>query len=320
MDKEYRPKYECDMHCHTTRSDGNDTPKELIDNASRIKMKAIAIVDHDINPPAYIKDNNKDINIKSYAKKLGLALILGDEFSCDTFVDDVHIVGYELDWDSKVVKDEVSRAENSKVEAYRKLCEVLSSEGMAIDYEKEILEYEDINGNKKTRKPEEVQRKHIFELMAKKNYAESWSDAKLLVRDNPKLNVKREKISPLDAIDLIKECGGLAVLAHPYLIDKQVNSKVLGKVDRDTYIEKLIKKGLDGMEACYTYDKTTYKGNMAREEIEKEVKNKYKDKVKFFTGGSDYHAGGKVGVENPRYIGEAGISYKEFKDIFNYYL
>ena len=76
--------------------------------------------------------------------------------------------------------------------------------------------------------------------MAKKGYAKSWSEAKLKVRDNPALNVRREKISPLAAIELIKKCGGLVVLAHPYLIDEEVNSKELGSISRDEYIDKLI--------------------------------------------------------------------------------
>lgn len=317
ISESYEHRYECDLHCHTTRSDGNDTPRELLKIAASIGMRAIAIVDHDIDPPLHIEDRDgKRWNIKEYAKDLGLDLILGYEFSCDTYVDDVHIIGYELDWENPLVEEEVKRAEKSKMDAYRKLCEVLTEHDMPINYEKEILVYIDENGSVKTRTPEEVERKHIFELMAKKGYAKSWSQAKLLVRDNPELNVKREKISPIKAIELIKKCRGLAVLAHPYLIDEEVNSKELGDVSRDEYIEKLIEAGLDGMESCYTYSKTTYKGDKSNDEIKKEVEEKFRGKVKFFTGGSDYHNDVKKGVKNPRYIGEAGISYVEFRKIF----
>lgn len=319
--KGYKPLYECDLHCHTTRSDGNDTPKELIERASNLGMKAIAITDHDIDPPLYILDESgRKTDIKKFAKNLGLDLILGYEFSCDTYVDDVHIIGYELDWKSRLVKEEVERAEKSKLSAYKQLCEVLTEHGMPIDYEKEILVYSDEDGKVRTRTPEEVERKHIFEVMAKKGYAKSWSEAKLKIRDNPALNVRREKISPLAAIELIKKCGGLAVLAHPYLIDEEVNSKELGSVFRDEYIDKLIEAGLDGIESCYTYNKTTYKGSMSNDEIQKEVENKYGGKVKFFTGGSDFHNDVKKGVKNSRMIGEAGISYHKFKRIFHSYL
>ncbi|MGM0365893.1 MAG: PHP domain-containing protein [Actinomycetota bacterium] len=305
------------MHCHTTRSDGNDSPGQLIKNASGLGMKAIGMVDHDIGPALYVDSGARKVKIKEFSAGLGLELVLGDEFSCDSYVDDVHIIGYELDWSCPAVRDEIKRAEQSKTDAYRRLCELLSAEGMPIDYNEDILRYTDSNGNPSTRRPEEVQRKHIFEAMAKKGYAESWDEAKLMVRESPGLNIRREKASPLDVLDIIKSCGGVSVLAHPYLIDEKVESRVMGKVTRDRYIGRLIDAGLDGIESCYTYDKTTYKGSMARGRIQKEVEGAYRGRVRFFTGGSDYHNDAKKGAPNPRMIGEAGISYRQYKKIFS---
>jgi hypothetical protein len=311
------PEFECDMHCHTNRSDGNDSPLELIDNAAGYNMKAIAMVDHDINPPeTVITGKGIEFPVKDYAGLSGLYLVLGYEFSCDTFVDDVHIIGYELDWNSEVLMNEIRRAKASKAEAYKKLCEVLGLHNMPIDFNLEILHYMDKNGNFCERKPEEVERKHIFEVMALKKYAGTWQEAKLLVRDNPELNIRREKISPVEAIKMIKKLNGIAVLAHPYLIDENVNSDISGRISRDEYIEELIKNGLDGIESMYTYDKTSYKGSLTPEEIKKEVEGKYKNKVRIFTGGSDYHNDARKGAKNPRRIGEAGISFKNFKSIF----
>jgi 3',5'-nucleoside bisphosphate phosphatase len=310
------PDYECDLHCHTTRSDGNDTPGELLDLAVRAGLKAVAITDHDIDPLITVDKGSHSVDIKAYARTRGLRLVLGYEFSCDTDVDDVHILGYELDWDDPLIKKEVERARQSKADAYKELCRVLTGRNMPVDYEKEILAYKDCRGNIRSRDPYDVQRKHIFELMAGKGYAPSWDKAKLMVRDDPDLNVRREKISPLEAIDLIHECGGLAVLAHPYLIDGTVSSRITGEISRDGYIQKLLDRGLDGIESCYTYDKTTYKGKKTNEEIKKEIEDRYKDRVKFFTGGSDYHGDGKKGVKDPRYLGEAGISFEEFRHIF----
>jgi 3',5'-nucleoside bisphosphate phosphatase len=315
------PEFECDMHCHTNRSDGNDSPLELIKNAAGCRMKAIALVDHDINPPEKIvSGTGTEIPIRNYAGLSGLYLILGYEFSCDTSNDDVHIIGYELDWNNRILKNEIKRAKESKAEAYRKLCEVLSSHNMPIDFNLEILHYMDKNGNFCERKPEEVERKHIFEVMALKKYARTWSEAKLLVRANPELNIKREKISPEDAIKMIKELNGIAVLAHPYLIDENVNSKIFGRISREGYIRNLIKNGLDGIESMYTYDKTSYKGSLTPKEIKKEIEIMFKDEVKFFTGGSDYHNDAKKCGGNPRRIGEAGISFEKFKSIFKDYI
>jgi len=311
------PDHECDLHCHTVRSDGNDTPKELIDLAASAGLKAIAITDHDIDPPLDVEENNQIVDIKQYSRSRGLRLVLGYEFSCDTDVDDVHILGYELDWENILLKDEVERARQSKSDAYKELCEKLTKRGMPIYYEDEILTYIDNSGTARSRNPNDVQKKHIFELMAKKGYAPSWDKAKLLVRDDPGLNVKREKISPWEGISIIKKCGGLAVLAHPYLIDEIVFSGFTGEASREEYIGWLIGCGLDGIESCYTYNKTTYKGDKTNRQIKAEIEEKYRDRIKFFTGGSDYHNDGKKGVKDPRYLGEAGISLEEFNSIFN---
>ena len=82
-----------------------------------------------------------------------------------------------------------------------------------------------------------------------------------MVKDGSKINIRREKISPIKAIEIIKKCGGLAVLAHPHPIDEEVDSRIIGKISRDSYISNLIDAGLDGIESCYTCSRANYKGN-----------------------------------------------------------
>ncbi len=307
-------KYRCDMHCHTNRSDGKTSPQDVIDRAVALGMKVIAITDHDIVPPETISVDGVELDPRLYAKSKGLRLILGYEFSTDTYVNDVHILGFELDWSRPGVKQEMERAKLSKNDAYRKLCNVLTSKGMPLDYDQEILRYLDKNGEIRVREPDEVQKKFIFEKMAEKGFAKSWGAAKIMVQGDPDLNIPRERIDPFQAIKLIHDCGGLAVLAHPHLIDEEVESPKFGRKSRDEYIEGLIANGLDGIEARYTYNKTSYKGHLTVEEIEREVRERYGSRLRI-SGGSDYH-GSKPGAEDPREIGEAGISYDEFLQLF----
>jgi 3',5'-nucleoside bisphosphate phosphatase len=311
-------RYPCDMHCHTTRSDGHDMPAELLRKAAKLGMAALAITDHDITPPLEIEGKDP----VGFAEKLGLELILGYEFSCDTMVDDVHICGYLMQWDHPDVQAEVDAAAKSKSNAYRRLCGLLTEQGMPIDWETDILTHTDGSGRTAGRLPEEVQRKHIFEAMAVRGYTETWSDAKLLVRGNPELNCPRQKIGPLETINLIHRCGGIAVLAHPYLIDEKIAAPDRPGT-RHEYILRLIDSGLDGIEARYTYNKTSYKGNMIPEAIEEEVRKLYGDKVDFLSGGSDYHgdAGKFRDPRTPddriRRLGERGLTIDEFNGIFH---
>jgi fructose-bisphosphate aldolase class II len=124
--------------------------------------------------------------------------------------------------------------------------------------------------------------------------------------------VKREKPCPLKTIEALHAAGGIAILAHPYLIDETVT--VDGKnVSRDHYIRRLFEHGLDGIETAYTYDKTSYKGTMTPEAIRSEVLERYGKAAAILSGGSDYHADHKKGVANPRRIGDAGVDVDYFK-------
>jgi predicted metal-dependent phosphoesterase TrpH len=310
-------RYPCDLHCHTVRSDGNDTPQELIDNAARLGLVAVAITDHDVPPPRQLTlADGSTVGSVAYAAQRSVRLILGYEFSCDTHVDDVHICGYGLDWEHPDLLAEVAAAKRSKTDAYEELCRRLTDTGLPLDWEKDVLHYALPDGTTGHRAPDEVQRKHIFEAMAARGLAPTWSDAKLLVRDNPVLNVPRRKIDPREAIALIHRCGGIAILAHPYLIDETVRVPEQPERSRAEYIDTLIAVGLDGVEASYSYDKTTYKGQLTPEEVEQQVRRDYASRVRFVSGGSDYHADHKKGAKRVRCLGERGLTVPEFEAIF----
>ncbi|MDO4569560.1 MAG: PHP domain-containing protein [Planctomycetia bacterium] len=295
---ELKTNYPFDMHCHTLRSDGADSPEELILHAAELGMEGVAITDHDIYPPEEIGGMPSEL----FAKKHGMRLFLGYEFSCDTNIEDVHICGYALDWRKAELLDEVEAAKKSKVDAYRKLCEILTQDGFPLDWSADVL------GG---RPEESAQKKFIFEALAKKGYASSWADAKKMVQKNPRWSVKRRKIDPFDAIRLIHACGGTAVLAHPYLIPESLDVPGRPK-SRHEFILRMFDAGLDGIEARYTYDKTSYKGSLTPKEIESEVRERYAHVAKFFSGGSDYHADHRKGAAKVRRLGECGLKIDEF--------
>lgn len=334
----YKPKYPVDMHSHSTRSDGADTPQELIDHAAGLGMKILAITDHDIRPPReiLIKETGEYMDAVEYARSKGLRLLRGIEVSCETTAEDCHIVCLGCDWDDPYF-DTLERAVvESKTGSYRELVRRLDADGMKMTWE-EVLE----NGGNPVRE-DQVQKKMIFELIARKGYQKDWSAAKLMVKNTPVYQIMREKPDPVEVIRQVHRCGGIAIMAHPYLVNEPVHLPLgaagedmgsaagereeaagiegaagTGEIvmDRAAYIDRLIEAGLDGIEACYSYAKTSYGGTLTPEQIEQEVRARYTDRVAIISGGSDYHADFKKGVkpEKARIIGECGITLEYFE-------
>ena len=298
--------YACDFHTHTTRSDGADTPREVIKRAAGSGVKILALTDHDIVPKDRDSDEEgREISLTDFAASLGVKLLLGTEVSCDTEVEDVHIVCLGCDWKDEWFTSLEKEVAVSRAEGYKKLIRCLNEDGMQITWD-EVL----YNGGNPIDE-QHVLKKMIFELMAQKGYTKSWGEAKLLVKNTERYQIRRRKPDPVKVIREVHRTGGITILAHPFLISDFV-VKGQEEMDRRTYIDRLVKAGLDGIEACYTYDKTSYDGALTKEEIEKYIRENYEAEVKIMSGGSDYHGDQKKGVPNPRCIGECGITEEYF--------
>lgn len=297
--------YACDLHGHTNRSDGNDTPLEFIHHGVERGVKIAAITDHDVVPPKNVCVDGREQEIVGYAKSLGLKLIKGTEISCETNIEDTHLVCFNCDWENSFFQELDHFTIQSKIESYQMMIQKLGEKGMSLSWE-EIL-----YNHGKPLKEDNIQKKLIFNMMAEKGYTKDWSEAKLLVKNDRELSVKRKKPDAVSVIQEIKRQGGIVILAHPYLISEQVQYQ--GKsMSRKDFIEILIEAGLDGIEARYTYDKTSYDGKLSKDEIYQEVIQRYKGRLPIISGGSDYHADGKKGTVNPRDMGECGITEEEF--------
>lgn len=297
--------YECDLHGHTNRSDGNDSPAEFIRHAAQRGVKIAAITDHDVIPPAVVDTAQGEKDILVYAREQGVQLIKGIEISCETYIDDVHLVCFHCDWEDPYFSDLDTFTVKSKVDSYRKLIQALSEKGMPMSWQ-EVL-----NNNGNSIPDHLVQKKMIFELMVRKGYFENWQDAKLFVKNSREIVIKREKPDSVSVIQAVHKMGGIVILAHPYLISEPVTYQ--GKeLTRKEFIQVLTEAGLDGIEASYTYDKTSYSGTMTAAEIKAEVEQLYTGQGLIISGGSDYHADGKKGVKNPREIGDCGITMEDF--------
>jgi predicted metal-dependent phosphoesterase TrpH len=296
------------LHSHTYLSDGADSVNELIDNAVESGLKVLALTDHDVLPPAEIHlPGGGSHSIVAWARSKGLCFLRGVEFSCETGLEDVHIIGLGCNWNDAELRGISREIAQYKADAYRETIRRLNDRGYKFTME-ELLEF---GGSKVDILA--LQKKRIFDLMAAKGFTSDWAEAKLLIRGDDYLNVEREKPSAERIIRAVHNAGGITILAHPYLIDPVVCIDGQ-KVERWDYIESLISIGLDGIEIRYTYSKTTCQDKRPSAEIWAEVKKKAAGRL-ILSGGSDYHGDGKKNVKNPRALGECGLTMEEFLSV-----
>ena len=292
--------FPCDLHTHTVRSDGNDTPVELVANAKARGVRVLVLCDHDVVPPQTVEVDGRSVDFRDYALKQGVVVLPGIEFSCQTEIEDCHIVTLGCDFDDPDILQICDEVEKSKSESYVELLRRLGERGMPITLE-EVLDGAPL---------EELQKKRIFDRMARKGYAPDWKTAKLMVRDDPYLSVKRRKPDALRVIQLARRLGGITILAHPFLIDPEIPFE--GEtVTRAQFIDRLIDAGLCGIESCYPYAKTSTKDPRPSEELWALVRQDYTGRL-FISGGSDYHDDAKKGTANPRELGECGLTMEAF--------
>jgi 3',5'-nucleoside bisphosphate phosphatase len=222
-------KYQVDLHTHSTASDGLLSPVELVHEASRGGLRFLGLTDHDtiagIQPAM------------DTAAALEVEVIPGIELSSDADGAEVHILGYYIDPTSQHLHERLEYLVATRNRRNEAMVRRLNDAGLAIDYER-VLE---IAGGGTVGRP------HIARALVESGYVSSTGEAfgQYLTRGKPGY-VPREKVSPEDAVRLVRAAGGAAVLAHP-----------MSAGELDPLLERLISAGLAGMEVFYgEYDRT----------------------------------------------------------------
>lgn len=210
-----------DLHMHSTASDGTYSPQEVVDQALTVGAVAIAMTDHDTIDGC--------LEAAPYAKEKGLELFTGVEMNTDAYGSEVDVLGYFwLPSDQQFVSMLKAR-QVGRIQRAKDIVTKLNELGMDITYDRvrEIA-----HGA--------VCRPHIIEAMVEKGYVEDQKEAfeKYLGLGRP-AHVPHDKVTPEEAIALIKQGGGLPVVAHP------------GLVENDEVVEKLLQAGAMGLEAYY---------------------------------------------------------------------
>lgn len=257
-----------DLHVHSTKSDGTLTPTELVNYAIEKGLSAFALTDHDTTEgidEALAAAANHNEAIKNDSKQgLPLEVIPGIEFSTEYMGKDIHILGLYIDYNSPAFKEKIQEFVDSRILRNQKMCASLASDGIDITYEKLIEE----------NPCAVITRSHYAKYLLNHGYTTSMKEAfERYIGDHCKHFIPREKITPMQAVDLINEVGGLAFLAHPTLYH-------MSDRNLEELIRQLKKAGLAGIEAVYS----TYTQG---EELQmRKFASKYELLI---SGGSDFH-------------------------------
>ena len=274
-----------DLHVHSNKSDGSFSPEELVSYAIEKGLSAFALSDHDTT-------EGIEAAVQA-AKGTGIEVIPAIEFSTEYEGKDIHILGLYIDYSGKEFKKYLKDFQDSRDLRNRKMCEKLTEHGVPVTYE-EMREY--FPGSVLTRA-------HYAKYMWEKGFVKSMSEAfDRYIGDHAPCFLPREKVTPMQAVELILRAGGVPILAHPVLYH-------LSDERLDKLVAQLKGVGLAGIEAIYS----TYTSSEERQM--RALADKYDLLI---SGGSDFHGTTKPSLDLGCGYGKLCIPYDILENIKEY--
>ena len=280
-----------DLHIHSTASDGTLTPAEIILQASELNLGAIAITDHDSI------DGSREALLVGVPPRLGF--LTGVEISASPPPSyhrkgSFHILGYRIDVSDPDLNQALGKLQHARKNRNPGILAKLKQLGINISMD-ELLE-EAGDG--------QVGRPHIAKLMISKGAVETMEDAFDHYLGNGKAAyVDKYRIDCADAIKRIQTAGGIAVLAHPGLLE----------LDSDKYLEEILTElkdmGLSGIEVYYP-------------EHSPQQTSRFIELAKRFemlmTGGSDFHGAIQPAIKMGSGRGDLAVPYRLYEKLIQF--
>lgn len=268
-----------DLHTHSNRSDGTDSPTELIENAKAAGLDVVALTDHDCT------DGWREAS--KAAKRVGIELVKGIEISCRLDGKSIHLLGYEFDPNNEPLVEELRRVIDGRNSRLPATLERLRGLGIEIEA-KDVRRW---SGNAAA-----MGRPHIADALIELGVVANRDEAfdRFLMPGKPAY-VDRYAADLFEAIGLLNAAGGVAVIAHPW-------SRGSHKVLTASMFARLRNAGLSGIEI--DHNDHDQEDRALLRQIAREL-----DFVQ--TGSSDYHGTGKIDFD----LGCNTTSYDQFQKL-----
>jgi len=258
-----------DLHCHTTVSDGGDSPTELVDKAAAAGLSVIAVTDHD-------NDAGCDEAV-ARGREVGVEVVRGVEISCD--VEDLgslgyspsgrptmHLLGYFIPERDNPLSASLADLQYHRANRNQIIVDRLNELGIPVTFE----EVENEAGGPGS----QIGRPHFAAVLVRHGAVPDYQTAfdKYLAK-GAEAYIARKLFKPAEAVRLMVEAGVVPVLAHPFTL-------ALGADDTERFVGELADAGLKGIEG--------YHGDLP--EIEQEPYRALGRSLGLvISGGSDYH-------------------------------
>jgi len=263
--------FRADLHTHSYYSDGSLSPEALIEKAIEASLQALSITDHD-TVAAYDR-------ALPFAKQNNITLLAGIELSAYYKKHSVHILGYGFKLNHPALLQACEAIKNARLERNRIILDKLKQCHIIIE-EAEL---------ESTFPYRTIGRPHIAQLMIQKGYVRNFKSAFFqYLGDSARCASPPLKVLNVpDAVHLIHEAGGLAVLAHPHvfktkkLVNELLNKTTFAQTRFDGSFESVKAfDGFDGIEAYYS---------LSSPHAAQPMLDLAKTYSLITTGGSDFH-------------------------------
>jgi predicted metal-dependent phosphoesterase TrpH len=211
-----------DLHVHTTFSDGDMTPDEMVREAQNLGLAGIGIADHDEVAGAAVA--------AEAAGSSGLEVVACVELSTSDGKTDVHVLGLMIDAANENLSDYLKIFRETRLRRGLEMVERLRGMGVNVDPD---LVLEIANGGS-------VGRPHVAQALLRGGFVETYEEAfrKYIGFDSPAY-VPKYQLKPHLAFKLIAEAGGVGAIAHP------------GTLRRDDLVTEFMTCGMRALEVYH---------------------------------------------------------------------